>query len=225
MFLTSHQHLFVSCSPFHVVMFLQTTPAIQCRSFTKIVVAAMLSMILDAVIGVVACTSSSWSGALTCVASSLLLVAAVSSGILLATSSSHLAQTISGLLQRDFRHFQHLDVRKLLDSSLAHLLWFKQMSKMSTLGSTAFLVPVHNLLSPSITIFWDLSSERSLRTCPCPQWFRADLICLPAPSGIRCWTGPQSPPPKSLNSSLNCSHHHAAVLRRGSTRSQRCVTA
>ena len=50
----------------------------------------VLGMILDAVICVVACTSSSWSGALTCVASSLLLTAAGSPGVPLATSSSHL---------------------------------------------------------------------------------------------------------------------------------------
>ena len=43
-------------------MFLQTTLAVQCRSFTMAFVAVILSMILDAVIGVAACTSSSWSG-------------------------------------------------------------------------------------------------------------------------------------------------------------------
>ena len=94
MFLISPSpHSSVSCS-LHVVMFLKTTLT-QCRSFTMTFVAATLSMTLDAVIGVVACTSSFWSGALTCVASSLLLTAVESSGVLLATSSSPLAWTIS----------------------------------------------------------------------------------------------------------------------------------
>ena len=88
--------------------------------------ASMLNMILDAVI----------------VASSLLLSAAGSSVVPLAASSSHpgvhdLGRLSSGLLQHDFRHFQLSNVRKLLDLSL----------------TTAFLVPVHNMLSPSITIF------------------------------------------------------------------------
>ena len=74
---------------------------------------------------VVACTSSSWSGALTCVAS-LLLVAAVSSG-------------------------QLLDDRKLLDSSLAFCDPNK-CPKCPLLAPQYFLF-LHNLLSPSFTIF------------------------------------------------------------------------
>ena len=105
----------------------------------------------------------------------------------------------SGLLHCDFRHIQLLDVRKLLDSSLTHLLWFKQTSNMSTLGSTAFLVPVHNLLSPSITIFGicrqnDYSARVHVRGGSVPIW----SACQPAPCGIRCWTGPQSPPTVSV---------------------------
>ena len=56
-----------------------------------------------------------------------------------------------------------LDVHKFIDSSHTHLLWFKQMSKISTLGSTALLVPVHNLLSPSITLFGNCQNDRSTR--------------------------------------------------------------
>ena len=79
---------------------------------------------------------------------------------------------------------------------------------MSTLGSTAF--PCSNL-QPTKSIhhnLLDLSSSRSLCTCKCSHCFRADLICLPAPSGVRCcWTGFQSPPSESLNSSLIVSLH------------------
>ena len=89
MFLTSTQHLSISYSSFHVVMLLQTTLAVQCRSFTMTFVAAVLNTILDAVIGVVACTSFSWSVALTSVASSLLLTAVGSSSVLLTASSNH----------------------------------------------------------------------------------------------------------------------------------------
>ena len=105
-------------------------------------------------------------------------------------------------LQRDFRHFQLLNVRKLLDSILTHLLKFKQMSKMSTLGSTAFLFPVHDLLSPFITIFGicrqdDYSPHVHAHIVSVPIW-----PACHRPLDVRCRTGLQSPPPVPLISSL-----------------------
>ena len=112
-------------------------------------------MILDALIGCVASTTSSRPYVLTCVAvpDCIKIFQRSSRRIVQPPDVDDLQSLGSGLLQRDFRHIQLLNVRKFLGSILTQLLLFKQMSKMSTLGSIAFLVPVHNVLSPPITIF------------------------------------------------------------------------
>ena len=190
-------------------MFLQTTLAMQCRSFTSdcgcchtqydpgrcelVVSPAQLIFMVSRVdlCRVLTTFGRSW----------------IPSGILLAASSSHLAQTLS--VARALVSCNVISATSsfsMFASSLIRLsLTFcdsKQMSKMSTswLHNISCSCPQpaesthHNLR--------DLSSDQLLRTCPCPQRFRADLTCLPAPSGIRCWTDPQSPPPELLNSSL-----------------------
>ena len=89
----------------------------------------------------------------------------------------------SGLLQRDFHHFQLINVRKLLCSIITHLL-----SKMSTLGSVALLVP---------------NPQPAGSSCSCTRsrqlW--CGLACLPAPSDVCPWTGVQFLYPESLISS------------------------
>ena len=96
---------------------------------------------MDALIGGVACVTSSRTHVFTCVATSLLLTAFGSSGVpfhvVQPLSVDDLQTLISGFVQLDgFRHLQLLNVRKLFQQTLIHFLCVEQGS---TVGSVIFL--------------------------------------------------------------------------------------
>ena len=102
-----------------------------------------------------------------------------------------------GLLQRDFRHFQFLNVRKLLDSPSVIQTdvqdvhpWLQSISCSNPQPAEY----IHHYLR-------DLQPRRLSCTYPRPRQLRVDLACLPAHLDVCYWTGLQSPSPESLISS------------------------